>query len=89
MTSPLYAIGGVVMLAAARTYPYDLAFVAAESERTAEIPLRMADRPVALVTAPMRGPGLDTLHGIAEVVYDPWIEHQPLRLYDAPGWPNE
>lgn len=34
VTSPLYALGGAVMLAAARTYPYDLAFVAAESERT-------------------------------------------------------
>ena len=31
--SPLYAIGGLVMLLAARTYPGDLAFVAAEARR--------------------------------------------------------
>jgi predicted MFS family arabinose efflux permease len=31
--SPLYAVGGVVMLLAARTYPADLAFVAAEARR--------------------------------------------------------
>lgn len=41
------------------------------------------DRPTALVTAPFRGPGLDTLREIADVVLDPWIEHNPLRLYDA------
>ncbi|MBA3302894.1 MAG: 3-phosphoglycerate dehydrogenase [Actinomycetota bacterium] len=39
-------------------------------------------RPRALVTAPFRGPGLDTLNGLAEVVLDPWIDHRPLRLYD-------
>ena len=33
MVTPLYAIGGVVMLFAARHYAYDLSFVAAESER--------------------------------------------------------
>ena len=32
---PLYAVGGVVMLLAARTYPSDLAFAAAEAERLA------------------------------------------------------
>ena len=31
--APLYAVGGVVMLFAARHYPYDLSFVAAESGR--------------------------------------------------------
>jgi MFS family permease len=31
--TPLYAVGGFVMLAAARTYPADLAFVVAESRR--------------------------------------------------------
>jgi D-3-phosphoglycerate dehydrogenase / 2-oxoglutarate reductase len=41
------------------------------------------DRPRALVTAPFRGEGLDTLRGLAEVVLDPWIDHQPLRLYNA------
>src|SRR3954447_2528652 len=41
----------------------------------------MADRPRALVLAPMRGPGFDKLHEIAEVVYDPFIEHTPLKLH--------
>src|SRR5258706_14159171 len=31
--TPVYAVGGVIMLFAARTYPSDLAFVAAESRR--------------------------------------------------------
>ena len=31
--TPVYAVGGVIMLLAARTYPSDLAFVAAESRR--------------------------------------------------------
>jgi D-3-phosphoglycerate dehydrogenase len=34
-------------------------------------------------TAPLRGPGLDTLRGLGEVVLDPWIDQQPLRLYNA------
>ena len=42
----------------------------------------MADRPTALVTAPFRGEGLDTLERLAEIVYDPWIEQQPLRIYN-------
>ena len=33
---PLYAVGGLVMLFAARTYPADLAFVAAEARRSME-----------------------------------------------------
>ena len=37
----------------------------------------------ALVTAPVRGPGLDTLHQLADLVIDPWIDHDPLRIYDA------
>jgi len=37
----------------------------------------------ALVTAPFRGPGLDALREIADVVLDPWIDHRPLRIYDA------
>ena len=32
------------------------------------------------MTAPFRGEGLATLEGVAEVVYDPWIDHTPLRL---------
>ena len=43
----------------------------------------MADRHRALVTAPFRGEGLDTLQGIADVVLDPWIDHTPLRLLDG------
>jgi D-3-phosphoglycerate dehydrogenase len=42
-----------------------------------------ADRPRAFVTAPLRGPGLDRLRARADVTYDAWIDHQPLRLYDA------
>jgi D-3-phosphoglycerate dehydrogenase len=37
----------------------------------------------ALVTAPFRGEGLDTLLDLAEVVLDPWIDHQPVRLLDG------
>ena len=43
----------------------------------------MADRPRALVTAPFRGEGMSTLQALADVVYDPWIEQIPLRLYDG------
>ena len=43
----------------------------------------MADRPVALVTAPFRGEGMDELGKVADVVYDPWLEHRPLRIYKA------
>jgi D-3-phosphoglycerate dehydrogenase len=38
----------------------------------------------ALVTAPFRGEGLDTLNELAEVILDPWIDHVPLRIYDGP-----
>jgi D-3-phosphoglycerate dehydrogenase / 2-oxoglutarate reductase len=37
----------------------------------------------ALVTAPLRGEGLDKLRRLADVVYDPWIEAIPLRIYTA------
>lgn len=43
----------------------------------------VADRPRALVTAPFRGEGLETLRGLADVVLDPWIDQQPLRLYNS------
>ena len=36
----------------------------------------------ALVTAPFRGEGLETLRQLAEVVLDPWIDHRPMRIYD-------
>jgi D-3-phosphoglycerate dehydrogenase / 2-oxoglutarate reductase len=35
------------------------------------------------VTAPFRGPGLDALHGLADVVLDPWLDHDPIRIYDG------
>lgn len=40
-------------------------------------------RPRVLVTAPLRGEGLDRLRQMAEVVYDPWIDQQPLRMYNS------
>jgi len=40
-------------------------------------------RPRALVTAPVRGPGLELLRQIADLVIDPWIDHEPLRIYNA------
>jgi D-3-phosphoglycerate dehydrogenase / 2-oxoglutarate reductase len=36
-----------------------------------------------LVTAPLRGPGFDKLRQFADVVYDPWIDQTPLRIYTA------
>src|SRR5438270_914979 len=44
----------------------------------------MAPAHRALVTAPFRGEGLDTLTELADVVLDPWIDHTPLRIYDGP-----
>ncbi len=43
----------------------------------------MTGRRVILATAPLRGPGLDALRALGEVILDPWIDPQPLRLYDA------
>ena len=36
-----------------------------------------------LSTAPLRGPGLERLRELGEVVLEPWIDHQPLRLLNA------
>jgi D-3-phosphoglycerate dehydrogenase / 2-oxoglutarate reductase len=33
------------------------------------------------VTAPLRGPGFAKLRQLADVIYDPWIEAIPLRIY--------
>lgn len=41
------------------------------------------DRRVILSTAPLRGPGLDALRALGEVVLDPWIDHRPLRILTA------
>jgi D-3-phosphoglycerate dehydrogenase len=40
-------------------------------------------RPRALVTAPVRGPGLELLHELADLVVDPWIDQEPIRIYNA------
>lgn len=37
----------------------------------------------ALVTAPLRGAGFEKLRRLTEVVYDPWIDQTPLRIYTA------
>jgi len=37
----------------------------------------------ALVTAPLRGEGFEKLRRMADVVYDPWIDQTPLRIYSA------
>jgi D-3-phosphoglycerate dehydrogenase len=40
-------------------------------------------RPVALVTAACRGPGLEALRKVCDVVDDPWLDHNPLRIWDG------
>jgi D-3-phosphoglycerate dehydrogenase len=40
------------------------------------------DRPRALVTAPVRGPGAEKLAQLTDAVFDPWIEQRPLRIYN-------
>lgn len=37
----------------------------------------------ALVTAPLRGNGFEKLRQLVDVVYDPWIDAAPLRIYTA------
>ncbi|HVN50966.1 MAG TPA: NAD(P)-dependent oxidoreductase [Acidimicrobiales bacterium] len=44
---------------------------------------RTDDRPAALITAACRGPGLDLLRELCDVTYDPWIDQQPLRIWDG------
>lgn len=34
-------------------------------------------------TAPLRGPGLDTLRSLGDLVVDPWIDQNPLRMFSA------
>ncbi|WP_163712294.1 NAD(P)-dependent oxidoreductase [Mycobacterium timonense] len=43
----------------------------------------MTSKPRALVTAPLRGPGFAKLRELTDVIYDPWIEQTPLRIYSA------
>jgi D-3-phosphoglycerate dehydrogenase len=40
-------------------------------------------RPKVLITAPLRGEGLDRLHKMADVIHDPWIDQHPLRMYNS------
>jgi D-3-phosphoglycerate dehydrogenase len=42
-----------------------------------------APRPKALVTAAVRGPGLDLLGELADLVLDSWLAQPKLRIYDA------
>ena len=35
------------------------------------------------MTAPFRGPGVERLAAVADLVVDPWLDHRPLRLYSA------
>jgi D-3-phosphoglycerate dehydrogenase len=42
----------------------------------------MSARPVVLATAPLRGPGLELLRSIADVVEEPWIDESSMRLLD-------
>jgi D-3-phosphoglycerate dehydrogenase / 2-oxoglutarate reductase len=41
------------------------------------------ERPRALVLAPMRGDGLDLLESLCDVVYEPWIDQEPVKMYQA------
>ena len=43
----------------------------------------MTSKPRALVTAPLRGRGFAKLRELADVIYEPWIEQSPLRIYSA------
>jgi D-3-phosphoglycerate dehydrogenase / 2-oxoglutarate reductase len=43
----------------------------------------MPDRPKALVTAAVRGPGLELLHQLADVTLDSWLDQPTLRIYNA------
>ena len=42
----------------------------------------MSDRPVIFSTAPLSGPGVAALEELGELIVDPWIDQQPLRLYN-------
>jgi D-3-phosphoglycerate dehydrogenase / 2-oxoglutarate reductase len=43
----------------------------------------MPDRPKALVTAAVRGPGLTLLHELADLTLDSWLDQPSLRIYNA------
>src|SRR5581483_4578677 len=39
--------------------------------------------PRVLVTSPLQGPGFEKLQQLGEIVYDPWIQQTPLRIYNS------
>ena len=43
----------------------------------------MSDRPKALVTAAVNGPGLDLLGQLADLVLDSWLDQPSLRIYNS------
>lgn len=44
---------------------------------------RASERPVALVTASFRGPGLELLQKVCDVHLDAWLDHSPMRIWDG------
>lgn len=48
-----------------------------------DVGLASRGRARALVTSPLRGEGFDRIRDLAEVVYDPWIDQTPLRMYSS------
>ena len=43
----------------------------------------MPDQPKALVTAAVRGPGLELLHELADLTLDSWLDQPSLRIYNV------
>ena len=43
----------------------------------------VTDRPTIYATAPLRGPGLDILRSLGDVIEDSWISETTMRLYNA------
>jgi D-3-phosphoglycerate dehydrogenase / 2-oxoglutarate reductase len=41
----------------------------------------LPDRPRALVLAPLRGPDFEAFQEVVDVIYDPFIDHVPLKLH--------
>jgi D-3-phosphoglycerate dehydrogenase len=42
----------------------------------------MTDRPIIYATAPLRGPGLDTLRELGDVIEDSWISATEMRIFN-------
>ena len=40
----------------------------------------MTERPTILATAPLRGPGLDTLRSLGDLVEESWISETTMKL---------